>query len=161
MANEVERPELPEYLNREVRSAISGVIDNVVPLLPEQVVKAMFVCTKRRNPNDSRLEYPDVWLFLDDIIVQIYRPREERLQFEFSRFKNQIDWIRLTAAEYNPARPDVISEESVLELDFTTKDGVSNDLSANGEGCPELLRMYREQFIPNWVDGEGEAEQEE
>ena len=65
-----------------------------------------------------------------------------------ARLKGSIDWIRLDARDYGFGDS---TKDSQLDLEFTTVDGLSKFLSANGEGCCHLMQLYNDRFLPNFT----------
>ena len=95
------------------------------------------------------MNYLGLWLFTPQLIVEIRNPLgQNRFQCEMARFKHAVDWIRLSARKYDFRDH---TPESELDLEFTTTDGLSSALSATGEGCPELMRIYRKRFLTNFT----------
>ena len=65
------------------------------------------------------------------------------------RFIDAVDWIRLNARNYKFKEAD--KEDSELDLEFSTIDGVSSMLSANGSGCGRLMEIYKHRFLDNFI----------
>ena len=136
---------LPEYIDEPIREKLLKVMATVIENLPEKPIEA-FVST---NASRAELNYIGVWLFTPRLAVEIRRPLvQARIQYDMFRFKDAVDWIRLNARMYEFKDP---VEDSQLDLEFTTTDGVSSTLSANGEGCDKLMDVYRERFLPNFT----------
>ena len=134
---------LPKYIDDSIQKRLHKVIDAVSENLPEKPAEA-FVSTSQSEP-----KYLGVWLFTKDLAVEIRMPLiEGRIQYDICRFRKSIDWIRISARNY-----DFIEhrEDSELELEFSTADGVSSALSADGAGCPCLMELYKNRFLPNFI----------
>ena len=134
---------LPEYIDGFVRERLHEVMATVSMNLPEKPVEA-FVSTSRGEPN-----YLGVWLFTEKLAVEIRNPlNRARIQYDMFRFSDAVDWIRLNARNYEFTDP---VEDSELELEFSTIDGVSGILSANGAGCHYLMEVYKSRFLQNFI----------
>ena len=137
--------ELPPYIDEKVRQKLDKVIGLVSKNLPEQPDEAFCNVTS----GDRGFTYPEVWLFTPRLVVEIRNPLSAtRIQHDLASFANIVDWIRLTAHDYDFERADAVSK---LELEFTTTDGLSGTLSAVGEGCTDLMKVYRDKFLPNFT----------
>ena len=135
-------PNLPQYIEPPIREKLEEAINAVTPHLPESP-EVVFVSTQVGEP-----KVPSVWLFTNHLIVEIRRPlNKERIQFDFGRLHEAVDWVRLNARKYDLKNP---AADSVLQLEFTTTDGMSSELSATGEGCAHLLEVYRKRVLANF-----------
>ena len=135
--------ELSEYIDTSIRERLHKVIATVSENLPETAAE-VFVSTSRGEPN-----YLGVWLFTEKLAVEIRNPLSQgRIQYEMFRFSDAVDWIRLDARNYEFADP---GKDSELELEFTTIDGVSSMLSATGAGCHDLMAIYKNRFLRNFI----------
>ena len=137
--------ELSKDIDEPIRVKLQNVVDTVIKNLPE-TPEAFFVSTSTMPGEQS---YLGVWLFTARLVVEIRNPLDKaRVQYEMARLKDAVDWIRLNARNYKfqDHGPD-----SELELEFTTTDGLSSVLSANGAGCSELMNVYKCIFRPNFV----------
>lgn len=137
---------IPQYIAETIREKLSEVVCKVENMLPEEMQEA-FVSTRLSH---GSLNYADVWLFSQSLIVQIREPLSKKVQFEVGRFKEAVDWVRLTARGYD-FETDA-ADNAELELEFTTADSFTGAISASGKGCSELLRLYRRRFLRNWIE---------
>ena len=146
--------DIPEYIDAPIRKKLTNIVRIVCEhLLKDEVPDRVFVSTSA-GPNS--LSHLGVWLFIHRFVVEIRNPlRAARVHFEVYRFKEAVDWIRLNARNYEFGE---CIRESELELEFSTEDGVTGVLSANGEGCGRLMELYREKFIPNFIGTRDEVE---
>lgn len=146
---------LPEYIGNAYRKKLSGVIETVTRHLPEQPEEA-YVST---DLDEGVVVYPGVWLFTPRLLVEIRNPLYgDRIQFEIARLERAVDWVRLNARKYEFDEP---TDNSQLELEFTTIDGLSSALLATGRGCRELMNVYHTRFLPNLVSIADEVGQSE
>lgn len=137
--------DLPEYIEEPIRNKLDRVVASVIKNLPEEPQGA-FVSTSVRQ---GTLNVLSVWLFTPKLVVEIRKPLSQaRIQYDMARLMDAVDWIRLIAHDYEFGEP---SEDSRLDLEFTTTDGVSSVISANGEGCRRLMEVYRNRFLPNFT----------
>ena len=137
---------LPTYIDESIRERLHKVIVTVTEHLPEEPVEA-FIST---GLSQGQSNYLGVWLFTAKLAVEIRNPlNQRRIQYDMFSFANAIDWIRLNARNYAFGDP---VENSQLDLEFSTVDAVSSVLSASGEGCRELMRIYKDRFLPNFAD---------
>jgi hypothetical protein len=140
----------PDYMEAPVRHKLTEVMQTVIEKLPEKPDKA-FVCTDRSVGARS---YFCIWLFTQKLMVKIRNSlNQDRIQYEMYRFENAVDWIRLNARRYDFKKP---MSDSQLDLEFTTTDGVSDELSATGEGCHYLMEIYHDRFLSNFVATRGQ-----
>lgn len=138
---------LPDYIEDPIRGKLDKVKTTVIKNLPgDELPDEVFVST---SSSQGSLSYLGVWLFTPRLVVEIRNPLSQaRIQYEIARFKDAVDWIRLNARNYEFGEHSANSE---LELEFTTEDGLSSVLSANGEGCRRLMEVYRDRFLPNFT----------
>ena len=139
--------DLPDYVEEPFRDKLHQVVSKVISILPddEHPVRA-FVST---DTTRSELTYLSVYLFTPKLVVEIRRPLDkERIQYEMFRLKDTVDWIRLNARKYDF---ETAVEDSQLELEFTTTEGASSVLSANGTGCSDLMEVYKSYFRHNFT----------
>ena len=135
---------LRDYIEATVREKLTKVIDTVSNNLPEQPCE-VFVST---SANGGGPNYPSIWLFTQHLLVEIRNPlNQDRVQFELFPFKDAVDWMRLNARKYDFKNP---MRDSALDLEFTTKDGLTAELTATGEGCAHLMELYRRRFLLNF-----------
>ena len=140
---DVELAELLGPLEEPIRDKLIGIVKLVVSNLPEPPIDA-FVST---SPSDSGVSYDGVWLFTSKYVAEIRTPlRMGRVQHDVARFRGLVDWVRLTARHYDFQRSH---EESQLDLEFTTSDGLSGTLSGVSFRCEHLMKIYRERFLEN------------
>ena len=137
----------PKYIRKPIREELQKLSTRVRPLLPDgETPNGVFVSTSAFS---GELKYLGLWLFTPNLYVEIRNPLDkDRIQFEMARFKNAVDWIRLNARNYDFKEWSDVSE---LELEFTTEDGASTVISATGEGCDHLMRLYKQTFLPNFA----------
>ena len=136
---------LPNYIVAPFRERLDEVARAVSVLLPEEPQEA-FVSI---GSGESESQFLGIWLFTDKLIVEIRNPLyADRIQYEIATLKDSVDWIRLTADHYDFENE---REESQLDLEFTTKDGLSSMISAISRGCPQLLQLYRNRFVTNFI----------
>ena len=151
--------EIPRYITGETRRVLSDVACKVEDLLPE-TVQDTFVSTRS---SQGSLVHSGVWLFSESLIVEIRDPMSNKTQFEIGRIRNDVDWIRLTARNFDLAENSGSTESpgnrAELDLEFTTRNGLSCEITANGRGCSDLMRLYRKRFIDNWADELGNEEE--
>ena len=140
--------ELPAYIEAPIKAKLGHRIEAVCKSLPDtETLDRIFVSTS--SGEGGRPNYPSIWLFTQHLIVEIRNPlSSDRMQHELAPFFKAVDWIRLNARKYEFADP---SDESQLELEFTTKDGYSGELSASGKACSDLIDVYRQRFLPNFT----------
>ena len=137
--------DLPEYIEDPIRQKLHKVMQTVMQIIPEKPDE-FFVSTALR---EASLDYVGIWLFTPRLVVEIRNPLgKDRIQYEMARFKGAVDWIRLNARNYDLKAHQA---DSALDLEFTTEDAFSSVLSANGAGCDELMKVYREVFIANFT----------
>ena len=137
--------ELPSYIEKPIQEKLLKVIDTVCKHLPEQPCD-VFVST---SPNGSGPNYPSVWLFTPHLLVEIRNPlNQNRIQCDMAEFKDAVDWIRLNARKYDF---ESLKNDSELDLEFTTRDGLTGELSASGEGCAHLMEIYKRRFLLNFT----------
>lgn len=137
--------ELPERIDTQIRTKLQRAIDTVKTNVPEEP-KTVFVSTSTMA---GELKYLGVWLFTERLVVEIRNPLDKaRIQYEIARFQSAVDWVRLNARNYDLKNDGADSE---LELEFTTTDGLSSVLSANGVGCSELMDVYNKLFVPSFT----------
>ena len=138
-----------EYVDASVREKLSGIVGTVFDCLlknsvPKEVPEEVFVSTS----DSGGVLNVTVWLFTPRLVVQIRNPLDkDRIQYEMAPFKDAVDWIRLNARKFDLNNS---SDDSELELEFTTADGLSQELSATGKGCDHLMRVYRDMFLANF-----------
>ena len=140
--------ELPTHIDESIRAKLLPVVNQVNSILPddEGPVEAFVSTTSTRG----ELNYDGVWIFTPKLIVEIRNPlRQARIQYEIARFTDSVDWIRLSAVNYEFGAPP--TDESQLDLEFTTTDGLSKFLSANGKGCCHLMKLYNDRFLRNFT----------
>ena len=136
---------LPEYIEDPIKEKLHKVMVAVIETLPEEPDEA-FVST---SFNEGALNYLGIWLFTPKLLVEIRNPlSQDRIQYEIARLKEAVDWIRLNARKYEFKDP---REDSQLDLEFTNRDGFSSALSATGQGCQDLLKIYRDIFLLNFT----------
>ena len=132
-----DKSNLPEYIDPPIREKLGEVITTVTPHLPE-TPEEVFVSTQENEPRVR-----SVWLFTKHLVVEIRSPlSKERTVFDFGRLYRAVDWVRLDARRYAFDDP---ADDAVLELEFTTTDSVTSEISATGKGCPHLMEIYRER----------------
>ena len=137
--------ELPKYVEEPIGEKLRKVMATVVSTLPEKPDEAYVSTSFSRG----ELNYLGIWLFTPTLAVEIRNPLSQaRIQYDMFRFKDAVDWIRLNARRYEFRE---LLEDSHLELEFTTIDGVSSTLSASGEGCRDLMDIYRRRFLQNFT----------
>ena len=126
-----------------IRDKLFLVVKLVVSNLPEDPIDA-FVSTSQSG---SGVSYDGVWLFTPRYVSEIRNPLNTgRVQHEIARLSGLVDWVRLTARNYDFQMPQ---QESQLELEFTTSDGYGSTLAGVGLGCDRLMEVYRERFLKN------------
>ena len=137
--------ELRDYIEVPIQEKLRAVITTVSKNLPEDPVE-VFVSTSLSQNGPTILS---AWLFTERVLVEIRNPlSHERIQCELAPFKDAVDWIRLNARRYDFENT---APESELELEFTTKDGLTGLLSAAGQGCTHLMEIYRCRFLKNFT----------
>ena len=139
--------ELPEYIEARMKDKLDKVVVTIVDQLPE-TPHDVFVSIRS---TEGRLDYRSIWLFTPNLLVEIRNPinPQSRIQYEFYQFKRAVDWIRLYVHGYDFRNA---TEVSRLEIEFSTAGGLSGELSAIGPACQDLLRVYQERFLPNFID---------
>ena len=147
--------DLPEYIDAPIREKLEKIKAKVIENLPDnESPNGIFVSTKSTQ---GSLSYLGIWLFTPRLVVEIRNPLSKaRIQYEMARLRDAVDWIRLNARNYDFKDHRADSE---LDLEFTTEDGLSSVLSANGEGCPTLMEVYRDSFLPNFTGTRDNVEQ--
>ena len=134
---------LLEPLEEPIRDKLLHVIQLIRSNLPEAPVD-VFVST---SPGSSSVSYDGVWVFTPNFVSEIRRPLTSgRVQHEVARLKGLVDWVRLTARDFEFQEP---RQESQLDLEFTTSDGYSGTLTGTGAGCERLMEVYRKHFLGN------------
>ena len=137
--------ELPTYIQAPIKNKLDEIIEKVSDNLPEKAEEA-FVST---SSSEGELKYLAVWLFTRRLLVEIRNPlSQKRIHFDLATLRESVDWIRLIATNYEFKEE---SKDSELILEFTTTDGLSSELSANGQGCTQLMSIYRERILPNFT----------
>jgi hypothetical protein len=137
--------DIPQYIEAPIRQKLCELLTMVIPLLPEEPEEA-FVSTESR---DGELRYRGIWLFTHNLVVEIRNPLSQaRVQYDMARLKDAVDWIRISAYNYRFEEP---SEESRLDLEFTTTDSLSSVISATREGCAHLMELYNSRFRPSFL----------
>ena len=135
----------PEYIDGPIRQRLVEITELVRQRLPE-APHEVFVST---SSEEESLNYLGVWLFTPRLVVEIRGPlRNARIHYEIARFRDAVDWIRVNARNYEFGKCDRGSE---LEVEFSTQDGLTSVLSANGEGCGRLMEVYENIFLPNFI----------
>ena len=141
---------LPSYIDESIQKRLNAVMRTVTNHLPDDPVE-VFVSV---GLSQGQSNYPNLWMFTNELAVEIRNPlNRRRIQFDMFAFSNSIDWIRLSARNYDLSDPE---DDSQLELEFSTVAGVSSVLLASGEGCCELLQLYKERFLTNFADNSHE-----
>ena len=138
--------EVPDYIGCVLRERVQSLVAVIEKTLPSgQSTVDIFVSNPR--PEGGRA-ISSSWLFTQNFVVMIRDPRsdERLLQYDIAPFKDSVDWVRFNSRNY--AFGDAVPESDLI-LEFTTKDGFSGELSASGEGCDHLFRIYRDRFLPN------------
>ena len=141
--NDEELVKLLGPLDEPIRDRLLRVVRLAVSNLPEDPVD-LFVST---SSSDSGLSYDGVWVFTPKFVSQIRSPLSSgRVQHEVARLNGLVDWVRLTARnfEFEESR-----QESQLDLEFTTSDGFGGTLYGVGSRCDRLMKVYRERFLQN------------
>ena len=139
---------LPLYIPHPTRAHFEELIEIVSRNLPEKPDEA-FPSVELTTDGPY---YPNIWLFTANHIVQIQRPSiNNRIQHDLAQFIGLVDWVRLTARNYDFSD---IKDNSELDLEFTTTSGVGGTLSACGEGCRQLIDIYHRRFLTNLVGAE-------
>ena len=137
--------ELPDYIEAPIREKLERVIGIVRENLPEEPDEVF----SSADSSEGRATYPNVWLFTPNLVVEIRNPlSQDRIQHDLAPFAGTVDWIRLNARKYQFGDA---TEDSQLELEFTTTGGLAGTLSAVGQGCPHLMSLYRERFLRNFA----------
>ena len=140
----------PEHVDASNRQRLKEVIEKVVEEVPEELERA-FVST---DSSEGAQSYFSTWLFTPTLVVKIRNSfNQNRIQYEIARLEKSVDWIRLDARsfEFNDCPKDSdCTEDSTLDLEFTTTDGLSSEISAAGKGCAELMEIYRDRFLRNF-----------
>ena len=137
--------ELPAYIEKPIQEKLLKVIDTVCENLPEQPSE-VFVST---SSNGIGPNYPSVWLFTRNLLVEIRHPlNQDRIQFELFPFRDAVDWMRLNARKYDFKK---LTKDAELDLEFTTKDGLTGELSATGDACAHLMKIYKGRFSVNFT----------
>lgn len=140
--------DFPEYIEDHRKSELRKIIDTIVETLPEKP-KSNDTPFFSTDSNQESSSYFIIWLFTTTLAVQIRNSRKHyRVQYEIVRLKDAVDWIRLNAVEYDLVNPTVSSQ---LEIEFTTTDGATGELSATGERCRALMELYKTRFLPNFA----------
>ena len=137
--------ELPEYIEAPIREKLGKVIATVSSNLPEEPDEAF----SSVSSGEGGRTYPNTWLFTRNLVVEIRNPlSQDRIQHDLARLAESVDWIRLNARKYEFGDA---TEDSQLELEFTTTDGLAGTLSATGQGCIRLMEVYRSRFLANFI----------
>ena len=98
--------------------------------------------------------YPNIWVFTQHLVVEIRHPLDkDRIQYDLVRFNHAVDWVRISAWNFAFEDP---TEDSQLELEFTTTDGFSGVLSATGAVCRQLMDIYQSRFMDNFISTRAE-----
>ena len=141
-----------EYVKDEgIRKKLGVVVDSAVKKLlknheatKDEVPREIFVSLSNGG---GRIDMT-VWLFTKSLIVRIRNPIDkERIQYEMARFENAVDWIRINTRRFDLEQTH---DDSEFDLEFSTMDGLSHELSASGDGCRKLMELYEKQFLPNF-----------
>ena len=126
-----------------IRDRLLRIVQLVSSNLPEDPID-VFVSTSSSN---SGLSYDGVWVFTPKFVSEIRSPLSSgRVQHDVARLKGLVDWVRLTARNFEFQESD---QESRLDLEFTTSDGFGGTLSGVGPRCDRLMKVYRERFLEN------------
>ena len=137
--------ELPEYVGEPALDGLRRVITIVSEHLPE-TREEIFVSMGLIGGGP---DYLSAWLFTANLIVEVRNPlAHARIQYEMAPLKGCVDWIRLNARRYEFKEP---AEDSELDLEFTTTDGLSGVLSSYGQGCRHLMDFFRRRFLANFT----------
>ena len=140
-----------EYVDASDREELAGIVDTVFDCLlknifPKEVPEEVFVSIT----DSGGVINVTAWLFTPSLVVQIRNPLHKgRIQYEMAPLKDAVDWIRLNARKFDLNNS---SDDSQLELEFTTSDGLSQELSATGKGCDHLMKVYRNIFLANFKE---------
>ena len=135
--------ELLGPLEEPIKGRLLRVVRLVVSNLPEGPVD-VFVSA---SSSDSGLSYDGVWVFTPKFVSEIRSPLSSgRVQHDVARLNGLVDWVRLTARNYEFEES---RQESRLDLEFTTSDGFGGALYGVGPRCDRLMKVYRERFLEN------------
>ena len=138
---------LPADIGESIAEVLRLRISNASRLLPDNhKVSQCFV--SRLVAPDGNLRYQSVWMFAGKIALEVRNPLETTVLHDVVRIADAVDWVRLATRHYDFQET---TDESYLELEFTTTDGYSGILYATGHGCRELMDLYRDQFVANYV----------
>ena len=138
-----------EYVDPSIREELSRVVGRVFDCLlkaevPKEAPNEVFVSTT----DSGGVLNLTAWLFTPQLVVQLRNPLDEdRIQYEVAPFKDAVDWIRLNARRFDLHSSN---DDSELELEFTTTDGLSRELAATGKACEHLMSVYQSVFLPNF-----------
>ena len=149
--------ELEYVKDKGIRGKLGAVVDSAVKKLLRsheamkgEVPQEIFVSVSNGG---GRIDFT-VWLFTKSLIVQIRNPIDkERIQYEMARFEKAVDWIRINTRRFDLEQTH---DDSEFDLEFSTMDGLSHELSASGAGCRKLMELYEKQFLPNFKMGTSE-----
>ena len=135
--------QVPENIQGPIRDRLEKVISLVKKNLAEEV-SDLFVSSR---PGETGPEYIAIWLFTENFMAEVRNPlRQAQLQHDVARLAGLVDWLRLTGRNYEFLEAEQNSE---LDLEFSTSDGLSGTLSATGTSCELLMDIYRRKFRDN------------
>lgn len=135
----------PDYIDDKTRGNLHSIVDAVIDRLPERPNRSFF----STDSSERAPSYFSIWLFTPQLAVKIRNSFvQSRVQYEMARIRDVVDWVRLSAREFNLSQP---TKDSQLDLEFTTTDGASGELSAKGEKCSDLMDLYEERFRPSFA----------
>ena len=142
-----EQINLPADIGEPIAVVLLQRIHDASQLLPDShEVSRCFV--SRLVAPDGNLRYQSVWMFAGKVVVEVKNPLETTVLHDVVRIADAVDWVQLATRNYDFQEA---TNESYLELEFTTTDGYSGTLYATGQGCSELMDLYRNRFVTNYA----------
>ena len=139
---------VPDYIEGPIRTKIEIVLELMRGNIPEDI-EDLFVST---YPNATGPDRYTLWLFTDRFVVKVQNPINlERIVHELASLKHGVDWVQLDARKFDFGKH---ASDSILMLQFTTTDGMSDELWGEGEGCPRLMEVYKKRFLGNFYPSE-------
>ena len=139
--------EVPSYIDSRFREKMKSLMPVISENLPSgEALVDVFVSNPRGGDPQIRFS---AWLFTENLVVEVRNPHfDDRIQHDLAPIRECVDWIRFDARNYDFSE---YTPESELSLEFSTKDGLTGELFASGEGCKRLMEIYRSRFLPNFI----------
>jgi len=130
---------------------MESLIQAIQESYPEEI-KVAFVSEVPRETQTGDTRYEAIWVFTNQYIGEIKNPlgsAGSQSSYDIALLTHRVDWVRLTRKEYDLQKA---TSDSRLAIEFSTSDGVTGTISSVGQGCDDLMKVYMEQFKPNFIE---------